>query len=326
MNSTLPKKQVGFSQQRRDIVDAAFRKFEGAETGLIPFEALKKAYHPERHPHVSQGDMAPAVAFRAMVNALTPSANQHDGCVAVEDFVLFHERMSAEVDDMQLRNADAYFVSLVDGLWGISTVYLQPTSVVPLTMDVPRGVLATQKMDLLWKLDDGSITGFKSVVKPIFARSWLPLNVQGLFVFPEESKSLKVTYMPLQSAIQPPYWIVWTNADGSAEGIQDAVVSNVDLSLLPPLVRSIILTGKEVATRSDVQVRTVPQAVNPMYQTTNSCFGIGVHEATAKVNQEKSLALSGKNPVGVYAGRVGKFSSTFAGGMPTASGLNFSTK
>lgn len=326
MNSTLPKKQVGFSQKRREIVEIAFNKFDLNKEGLVPLAALTDAYCAEKHPHVSQGDMAPAVAKRAMLNALTPSAQQHDGSVAVEDFILFHERMSAELDEMQVRNADAYFVSLVDGLWGISTVRLEPTSVVPLTMDIPTGILSTQKMDLLWKDESGNVVGFKHVVKPCFARAWLPENVQGMFVFPEEAKALNVSYLPLQSAIQPPYSIVWTRADGSVEGLRDVVVSNIDPALLPSNVKSIILSSKEVTSRSDINFRPTPKVVNPMYQTTNSCFGTGVHDATAKAQNDKLLTLSGKNPVGVYAGRAGKFSASFAGGMPVASGLNFSAK
>ncbi|CUG93385.1 Hypothetical protein, putative, partial [Bodo saltans] len=109
MNSTLPKKQLGYSQQRQSIVEAAFNKFDPTGSGRVPLAVLTEAYCAEKHPHVSQGDMAPAVAARAMTNAFTPSAKQHSGSVAVEDFVLFHERMSAEVDEMQIRNADAYF-------------------------------------------------------------------------------------------------------------------------------------------------------------------------------------------------------------------------
>jgi hypothetical protein len=325
MNSTLPKKQLGFSLQRQSIVGAAFNKFDPNGSGLVPLKVLTDAYCAEKHPHVSQGDMAPAVAARAMINALTPSAKQHSGSVAVEDFVLFHERMSAEVDEMQIRNADAYFVNLVDGLWGVSTVHLAPTSVVPITMDVPRGILASKKLDLVWRDDAGSLRGFKGVVKPTFARSWLPQDIQGLFVFPEEAKSLSITYLPSQPAIQPPYSIVWSNA-GESFGLQDVIASNVDVALLPSSLRSVILTTKEVAARSDIQFRTIVAPANPMYMTTNSGIGAGVHEATAKVQLDKTTALNGENPVGVFAGRVGKFTGTFAGGMPVASGLNFSVK
>lgn len=321
------KKEIGFSLSRQAIVEAAFLKFDPTATGFVPLQTLTDTYNATSHPHVSLGDLAPSVAKKAMVAALTPSANQHNGSVAVEDFYLFHERMSAEVDAMKVRAADSFYHKLVDGLWGVSTVRLLPTGIVPLTVYFPEGILATQKMDLLWRDEkSGALVGYKNVVRPQFARAWLPEAIRGSFAFPEETKGTAVTYLQSQPALQPPYSIVWDGASGK-EGLQDIVVSNVDLDVLPEYLRAIILSAKEAAAvKSQVEFLRPPTVSNPMYRTSNSHFGKGADEATIKVQQEKTQALTGQNPVGVFAGRIGKFSGTFAGGMPSASGLNFSGK
>lgn len=324
MHSTGKKGSIGFSAARRDVAERAFAVFDTEKTGLVPLDTLIAAYDTRKHPVVANGDLAPAAARAQMVTALSASARQHNNCVAFEDFVLFHQRMSDEVDLIKgKQDLDKYYVDLVSQLWKLDVTPLEPTGIVPVLLDAPTGLLATRHMHLVWKdADSARLVGYRNVVKPTFGRRALPEHIRGYFAFPEELKECSVTWLTAQAAIQAPFHVVWETDSKSLRGVKSVVVSNVDLTAVPAELRAILVTAKEAATM-DIDFIEQTVVVNPMYQRSNAAFGDGVEAATAKNQQEKMLALSGMNPVGVYAGRTGKFTSTFGGGMPQATGLNF---
>mmetsp|Transcript_992 Transcript_992/g.1078 ORF Transcript_992/g.1078 Transcript_992/m.1078 type:complete len:338 (+) Transcript_992:21-1034(+) len=332
------KKNIGFSDVRRGVVAEAFRTFDPDGSGLAPLEAIIAGYAAHQHPAVVRGDLAPSDAQQRLREQLSPSAKQHDGMVAVEDFFLLHERISDDVDRSKVcTDGDKEFIAIVKPLWGLGLVRLAPTGIVPITTEVPSGVLASCHMDLLWVTESGGnkirLSGYKNVVKPHFARGAIPEAIQGHFAFHEEISNqnlFDVQFKAPQPAIQPPLSIVWQLSESdSLYGVRDVIVSNIDVAILPSEVRAFIRTAGEVQEIEKgrciqwLNAGSNSTIKNPAYTTSNSKYGVGVSSQATKVLMEKTQALSGQNPVGIYAGRSGKFTATFAGGMPQASGLNF---
>lgn len=320
MSSSKPS--LGFSARRREIVEAAFARFDPQGTGFAPYDALVAAYDVAKHPTVALGDMAPSAARQILANQIKPSADANNGNVAFEDFVMFHQKMSNEVDKLREKDLDYYYVTLVSNLWNVNTLRIPPTNIIPVTFQLPTGLLATRNLDLIWVDESsGKLVGYRGVVKPCFARKVLPESLQGHVAFVDELRGTSVTYLPPQPAVQPPYDLVW-GQDEKLFGLEGLILSNVDLSQLPAALTAHVIPSKD-AKGLAVQYVNESTFENPTYKTSNSKFGYNAEEYTRRLNEEKLKTLTGQNPVGVEAGRSGAFTAMFGGGMPQAAGLNF---
>ena len=103
---------MALNQLRREAVDKAWRTLDPDMTGLVPLDVLLRAYDPSRHPKVCAGIMAPSRAVDILRNHMDASQKAHSGNVLADDFILFHAKMSAEIDKERMLDADRYFAQL----------------------------------------------------------------------------------------------------------------------------------------------------------------------------------------------------------------------
>lgn len=319
---------ASLSVASRRVVEEAFLQYVDESTGMAKLDVLVQAYDTSKHPTVVLGDLAPSAAKKILRTQLEPSANYHNGYVALDDFLVFHERLQTGLlkTESHVKDPEARFVQLVAQLWNVAALKLEPTGITPLTMELPTGFQASRQMDLIW-VDEatGALQGYRGVVKPIFRRADLPKGIQGHFAFADEVKLLNVKYIPPQPAVRPPFDVVWSDND-VLYGLAAVVSSSVDTAVLPSFLATFIgnCPKNQDGKAMDVTFLQKDDAAmkNPMYITSSAAIGIKAVEYAHKVVDAKIKALNGTNPVGIFAGRAGKFTATFDGGMPQSSGFN----
>ena len=176
-------------------------------------------------------------------------------------------------------------------------------------------------MHLIW-VDEkrGTLVGFKGVVLPSFARKDLPEFLRGYFAFPREVEGRHVHFFPPQPAVHPPYDLSWKDESENFYGVRGVVASNVDIGCLPEQLAAAVVTSNVADARRTTFLSDI-KPLNPTYMRSSDAIGIAADREALRLLELKQKA-SQNVPGFVHAGRSGKFTATFAGGMPLASGFN----
>ena len=314
--------QYKLSNKRVDIIADAFASLDSDHSGKALLSEVTARYDVLKHPLVLDGQMAPSKATQILLNHFEPCAAEHGGTITWDEFFTFHAKISKEVDGRRESDPDGYFVSLVTSLWRLNVAKLPTTNIAPISLEKPTGLSATRGMDFIWPSEDGKLTGYKGVVSPTFARFSLPESLRGYFALPQELLQVSVSYLPIQSAVQPAYDLVWRDAeDQPYVGFQGIIAANIDYASLPAFLQQFVLTPKESASLK-VQFFPTEKASNPFYKKSSQSIGVKADEYALRVNDIKKQLHEGTLRGTVFAGRTGSFTRQFAGGMPVTSGFN----
>jgi hypothetical protein len=313
---------MAVSEHRAELIAQTFAELDTEQTGRVP---LSK-YDPSQHPRVLTGTMPEARAVEVFEHFFGKPVTADIG---FEEFLQYQTAVSNEVNKGRELDHDGHFQQLLRNCWGLNrraADALAVTGIYPKTLEVPTGYLATRIMSLVWpdEARPGQLTGYKCVVKPVFARGDLPADKRGYFAFPEELERVAVTYLPVQAALLPPLSVAWCDAESGAwSGFRDVVSSNVDPSVLPPVQRELVLTQQAAAARA-VAFQATRGAANPMYKKSSASFGEATESNAARVLSLKKAKFEGNNCGVAWVGRTGTFTSEFRGGPYTSSSLNVS--
>jgi hypothetical protein len=322
-------KKASLPPQRLQLVETAFRKLDPSNSGFASLESMKATFDAARHPRAVDGTMSQSMVREAFFNQFEPLAAARGGSVSWDEFLTYYTRLSAEIDTGRELNHDHFFEMVVSKVWRLDDDAKDPlpvTKVIPITLERPTGLLATQNMDLMWPDGAGGLIGFRAVVKPWFARSDLPEGLRGHLLFAQETQRHTHKYLPVQAALTPPHDIIWEiePESGVYAGLQGVVLSNVDLAQLPTDLLQYILPSK-VSGQKSVHFLSLPKVENPHYKRSSEVYGFRAQEHCQELLELKKAVFSGDAKGGVFAGRTGKFSNEFGGGMYRNSGLNVTT-
>jgi hypothetical protein len=319
------------SEPRMEVVLAAWNKVASGED-RVNLSQLLQAYDAARHPRVLDGNMSVGQAKEVVARHF--EASVADGVVSWEDFLQYHVRMSNEIDRGRSVDRDGTFVNIVVNSWKLDKdpeTAMQPTGVIPSTLDCPVGLKRTRNMDLVWL--DGSrektFLAYRGAVKTRFARRDLPAHIRGHFAFADEIPlDWTVKPSPSRSAVITPHSIVWVDeATGEARGLKELVYPNVDLGLVPEGLRAVLMNHHDAEAKyGKVHWLALEQAYNPAYQKSSEVYGVGAKESAHDVLDLKKKAWEGNNCGAAWHGHTGKFTDSFNGGPYSFSGLNTATR
>lgn len=310
------------SSARLDSIAEAFATFDTQQTGKALYTDIVNRFDASKHPEVHEGFMAPSKALQILHTHFEPCAREHDGYITWDEFYTFHAKMSKEIDKRRVADHDGFFVALITQLWRLKVNELLVTKIIPVSLDKPSGLSATRGLDFIWLDNDGKFVGYKGVIAPSFARSSLPEGLRGFFALPQELEQKIITYLPIQSAAQPPFDLVWRESeDQPYVGFQGIIAANIDLECVPESLRQYIATNR-TSIAQGVKFFPTQKASNPFYKKSSQSIGVGAYEHALRVNDLKKELHQGGACGTVFAGRSGNFTSQFAGGMPVTSGFN----
>ena len=314
-----------------DVVEAAWYKVSGGAE-QVPVARVKEAYDASRHPRVLDGVMSVGQAQEVVARAFDTVP---DGVVTWAEFLQYHVKMSAEVDRGRSVDRDGTFVGIVVQQWSLDkdpNSAMQPTGIIPSTLECPKGLKRTQNMHLVWADASGNagpkaLIGFKAAVKTRFARGDLPAEIRGHFAFPDEVADYTLKGAVARSALLSPLSIVWRDeATGAAKGFKEVVSQNIDLAQLPETLRAFVLPHTDAeAVYGAVEWLTLAEPYNPMYKKSSEAFGEAAEESAKDVLTLKRKVWEGTNCGLAWHGHTGKFTDGFNGGPGRASGLNTAT-
>jgi len=307
---------------RLEAVETAWAKVsQGAET--VTLDQLTQAYDAARHPRVLDGNMSVIQAREALLRQFE---NIEDGTVGWPQFLAYHVKVSNEVDRSRSLDREGSFLSIVALAWRLDqdpNAALEPTGIIPTTLDCPTGLAATKNLDLVWP-EDGVLYAFKGTIKCRFARSLLPPSIRGCFAFQEELTGFTVKTRLSRSALIAPLSIVWLNNEtGEVFGLRDVVAPNVDVPQLPSYLQDVLLQADAATKRyGNITWLELARAYNPMYKKSSEAFGVGTAEHALDVVTLKKAVFEGTACGLAWHGHTGKFTDSFNGGPYKFSGLN----
>lgn len=314
---------IKLPSSRIDIIADAFASFDPEHTGKASFSDIVARFDVMKHPLVKEAALAPSKASQILLDNFQDFANKNDGFISWDEFFTFHAKISVELDAKRDMDKNGSFNKLVTEIWRLGQVTFPGTKIVPVNLGKPSGLAATRNMDLIWATEDGQVCGYKGVVAPTFARLSIPEQLRGNFALPEELFQTTVKYFPIQSAVQPPYDLVWREAEsGPFLGLKGIIAANVEIELLPAFLQQFILSPKESAAVGVQFIPTAAPASNPFYKKSSQSIGVSANEFALRVNTIKKQLHDGTLRGTVFAGRTASFTKQFAGGMPVTSGFN----
>ena len=317
--------KVGLSSRRLEIVDRAFQKLDTKKSGFVNLTEIIRVYDATRHPRVLDGSMSPSQALQQLLNFFEPCAILRNGTISLEEFLGYYAKMSVEVDRGREQNPDEYFERVVARFWRLDEdqlVRLQPTNIIPVTLDVPTGLLAMTSMDLIWAVEGGKIVGYKGVVKPVFGRKILPEAIRGMCAISGELSRFPHEYIPSRPAMLPPFDLVWEIEEGGPwTGLQGVVTSNINPAALPAHIQQHVITHEEAVKRNVTFIPLVAVA-NVFYKKSSEVVGQGTEGAATRLFEVKKSTYEGNACGNGFAGRNGSFSNQFIAGMYSTASLN----
>lgn len=330
MPTKLDKVVPPLNARRLAVVQQAFTKLDRDGSGVVDIVDLKEVYDVSRHPRVLDGSMSQSMALQMFLNNFEPCAAARDGKVTWDEFQTYYEKVSAEVDLGRELDHDAYFELLVVRAWRLDEpedARMPETRFIATTDEKPTGLKATRSMHLVWRDPaSGTILGFPSVVKPWFARKIMPLSLRQHFAYYDEMERVPHKMLPANGCSLAPLDIVWTDeSDGSVLALKGLVATTVDVAKLPDTLRAHIMLPTEAAKLNPSYIPIEPVA-NPIYKRSNDVYGVGSNEQCQKILELKKATFNGTACGNVFAGKTGKFSNSFGGGMYTNSSLNITMK
>lgn len=312
------------NETRMSVVEAAWHKIAQDED-RVPLDKLKAAFDASRHPRVLDGNMSVGQAKEIIARHFD---SVPDGVVTWEEFLQYHVRMSKEVDRSRDLDRDGTFVSIVVREWRLDKdpeLAMQPTGIIPSTLDCPEGLKRTRNMDLVWSdpAKPGAFLAFKGAAKSRFARRDIPAHIRGHFAYADEMSDMTVKACVARSAFLSPLCIVWADEAGQAKGFRGVISQNIERAQLPEALRNAIMPEDDaVKAFGAIEWLPLEEVYNPTYQKSSQSFGVGAQQSAENVLTLKRKVYQGDNCGLAWHGHTGKFTDGFNGGPYKFSGLN----
>ncbi|KAG8342688.1 hypothetical protein ERJ75_000984100 [Trypanosoma vivax] len=298
--------------EQSSLIERAFRTMDREGNGMLSLEHICHVFDASKHPRVREGLIAPSATLDMLRSQFGTTAKAEGG-ITFDVFVRFHERMAEEYAKLRISNVEALLTETIEGIWRLGQL-LEPSLIRPIfpVEQRPKGVYATAQMSLVWpdeKMGKESyiLHVIPGVVRPIFSRGDLPLELRGFFAYPAELSGMKLVREPTQIATQRWLDFVWEYEDGKMAAVEGIISARVNPDTLPEYLRNLIVEPK--ITKELPSVYCVKTAVgpNPMYKRTSDEYGYGAPEEIKRVSAWKDLTFSGEAYGLIYHGRIGKF-------------------
>eukprot|EP00760_Papus_ankaliazontas_P024458 PhM_4_TR231/c0_g1_i1/m.47750 len=303
------------NERRVGVVKRAFDALDVDGSGVLTIEDLRAKFRANKHPSVVNDGASPDVVLRQMLDRFDTCP---DGQVTWEEFIDFYADISESVNKTKEADKDGLFEMMVERSWALleDRSLLPPDDAVSDT-EAPKGIAATEKLDFMWidPTDGTRLIGYRAVVKPVFARKFIPSWLRSHCLTSAETMKWPHKYLPVQTALLAPYDLVWEVEEGMFEGFRGIIESNVEPHVIPVKLRECIKTSLK---SEALGVSYIPQEQNtahPMYTSNNRKYG------TAPTTNPRQT-----EPGQVWAGRQGNFTNQFTTGPYRNSSLNTSVK